>query len=310
MKKKNFFYLIIIFILFSILAIYFYFSPLPQKSQEISNPQEISNVDITSIKKAAEKRKMVKTQWESWLKRMKSDFTEIEEIYYSSAYMREEKKTAWRRFLDFYKRDNPNSSEDERLRQRAAQRLNELAKVKKPIGARVSLPTDFQSLTISEVETMIMRYNFFTKHLLHTREFSNFGDFKNYFEPGEIKGDKVVIDHTTGLMWHQSGIEGSTRYKGDAIQWIKELNSSNGYAGYHDWRMPTLWEAASLLERSKMNGNLYIDPLFSARQTCIWTVNNVKGEGQAWIVNFSQGIVYWADGSYFVDIRPVRSIQE
>ncbi len=50
---------------------------------------------------------------------MNSDFTEIERIYKSPAYMKEEKKTAWGQFLDNYSAANSFSTKDEQLRQRA-----------------------------------------------------------------------------------------------------------------------------------------------------------------------------------------------
>ncbi|MDP6583376.1 MAG: DUF1566 domain-containing protein, partial [Anaerolineales bacterium] len=127
-----------------------------------------------------------------------------------------------------------------------------------------------------------------------------------------IKGDKVVVDNATGLMWHQSGIDGSAWWD-DLVDWddakerIEKLNSE-GYAGYHDWRLPTVEEAASLLESSKKNGR-YIDPVFSKKQKCIWA-GDKRGSEAAWAVRFSDGYVYWnfiSKGSAY--IRPVRSMK-
>ena len=124
-----------------------------------------------------------------------------------------------------------------------------------------------------------------------------------------IGGDKVIIDRATGLMWHKGG-SGSRFTWVDAKGWIESLNGE-GYAGYQDWRMPTLEEAVSLLEPSKKNGDLYIDPIFSNKQQWIWTGDKFGTEAM-WHVNFSYGSVYWGlvNSSYiFSNVRPVRSVE-
>ncbi len=130
-----------------------------------------------------------------------------------------------------------------------------------------------------------------------------------------ISGDKVVVDSATGLMWHQNGFSkksfayGSSTFMrwDEAKEWVRNLNS-RGYAGYHDWRLPTVEEAASLLESSKNNGR-YIDPLFSKKQEWIWTGDRETGSKAAWEVNFCYGhVLSNAIGSYNC-VRPVRSVE-
>ncbi len=139
------------------------------------------------------------------------------------------------------------------------------------------------------------------------------------YELKSIKGDKVVIDYSTGLMWHQSGsdeymswlserffgLEYSSRWN-KVEQWVKKLNK-RGYAGYNDWRLPSLEEAVSLLESSKKNSDLYIDPLFSDKQRWIWTSDKYNA-GEVWAVTFDYGGVnsygVHSRGNY---VRPVRS---
>ncbi len=118
-----------------------------------------------------------------------------------------------------------------------------------------------------------------------------------------INGDKVVIDHATDLMWHQSGSNNFMNWN-KAKDWLRSMNSK-GYAGYHDWRLPTLEEAAALLESSEKNG-LYIDPLFSNKQRYIWTDDKCGSDG-ALSVYFNHGNVGW-NSSFFYDgyVRPVR----
>jgi hypothetical protein len=123
-----------------------------------------------------------------------------------------------------------------------------------------------------------------------------------------VGGDKVVVDNATGLVWHQSGSDAWTEWKG-AKKWIRSLNYK-GYAGYHDWRLPTVDEAVSLLESSKTNEGLYIDPLFSKNQEMIWTGDeSFENSEVAWHVHFLNGHV----GRFFVwgfYVRPVRSVYD
>ena len=127
------------------------------------------------------------------------------------------------------------------------------------------------------------------------------------YELKSIKGDKVVIDYSTGLMWHQSGSESNLNYK-EATQLLDELNKE-GYAGYHDWRLPTLEEAVSLLESIKKNG-LYIDAIFNNEQTTMWTGDNYN-PAIAWRVAFDGGSVSWGNyGNYGSNyVRAIRSIE-
>ena len=125
-----------------------------------------------------------------------------------------------------------------------------------------------------------------------------------------IGGNKVVVDNTTGLMWHQSGSDDKMKWY-EAHEWIKKLNkgswlSKGGYAGYCDWRLPTVEEAASLLEPSKKNG-LYIAPVFSSKQSFIWASDR-HGSMVAWYVGFISGSVsrVYYDSNC---VRPVRSVE-
>ncbi|MBC8359191.1 MAG: DUF1566 domain-containing protein, partial [Candidatus Aminicenantes bacterium] len=256
----------------------FYFSTLR------SEPPETSTVDISSIKKAAIERERIKSKWDSWQTGMRSDFREVEKLDKSTAYMNQEKEPAWRQFLDTYKADNPYSREDEQLRQRATQILKALSELDIAVRARVSLRSVPWSLSENEVGEMLKRKNFFSEQVDDSNK--NYcnpdGDFINEYESILIKGDKVVLSHTTGLMWHQSGSEKNLTYD-EANKWIDELNR-RGYAGYLDWRLPTLEEGASLLQK-RGSRFLCIDPKFSDMSS-IWTSDTVSGAHEVWAVNF------------------------
>ena len=139
--------------------------------------------------------------------------------------------------------------------------------------------------------------------------FHGHSTFSHDYNLKTIRGDKVVVDNATDLMWHQSGSDKILKWNA-VKEWVRSLNS-RGYAGYQDWRLPTVDEAVSLLESSKMNGHLYIDPVFSKKHSPIWTGDKFEYEGgseAAWLVFFGSGFVGW---SYVINdinyVRPVRS---
>ena len=102
-------------------------------------------------------------------------------------------------------------------------------------------------------------------------------------------GKVLVRDHATGLIWQQSGSSEYIKGLKKAKAYVRELNWA-AYAGYTDWRLPTLEEAMSLMERTEKNGDLYIDPDFDKKQRWIWTCDTVQDrEARAWVVSFSYG---------------------
>jgi len=162
----------------------------------------------------------------------------------------------------------------------------------------INLRSSYKDLGYDQVKASLKKYNFFDQHRNEN------GDFINEYELKMIEGDDVVEDHITGLMWHQSGSEKSMKW-GDAKEWIEDLNGI-GYAGYHDWRLPTVEEAASLLESSENDDYLYIDLVFNSKQRLIWTGDSFGSRG-AWDVNFSTGGVIWRFTNLNLYVRPVRS---
>ncbi len=96
----------------------------------------------------------------------------------------------------------------------------------------------------------------------------------------------VVVDTVNGLMWQQSGSRRFLTYK-EAKAHVDTLNART-FAGFSDWRLPTLEEAMSLMRPVRNDRGLYIDPVFDARQYWIWTADRWSASG-AWFVSFYTG---------------------
>lgn len=109
-------------------------------------------------------------------------------------------------------------------------------------------------------------------------------------------GGKVVFDRASGLMWQQSGSAKDISFD-EAKKYVAKLNSDQ-YAGYSDWRLPTLEEAMSLMGSTEKNGGLHIDPVFDTTQRWIWT-SDMNNTSLAWLVNFVSGNCYTYVNDYF-----------
>ena len=134
---------------------------------------------------------------------------------------------------------------------------------------KINLRPYCKIVTLSEAEEI-------ADIVIHEKKFNQgfFGHstINHDYEENIIDDDNIVIDHATGLMWHQSGSFKNISWK-SAKRWVIKLNE-NGYAGFTDWRLPTLEEAVSLLEPSAKNGNQFIDPAFDKTQSSVWTCDS------------------------------------
>jgi hypothetical protein len=109
----------------------------------------------------------------------------------------------------------------------------------------------------------------------------------NRFVVKTLHRDEIVIDRTTGLMWQQAASSQQMVYS-LAVDWIVRLNQ-RGFAGFDDWRLPTLEETMTLLERSPNSEGLYIDPVFNSKQRLWMWTSDRGGVDSAWYVNFNYG---------------------
>jgi len=169
----------------------------------------------------------------------------------------------------------------------------------RPLPPPIRLRSQPKSLSRDGLKAMLKEHGFFDASLN-----KNSRGFDNQFKSQVISGDKVIMDQASGLMWQQAGSSNYMKYD-QAKSWIKELNRK-GYAGFHDWRLPTLEEVMTLIEPTKNEAGRYIDPIFDPKQYRIWTVDKVTGESWRWVVTFFNGYCNYNDLYYDIFVRCVR----
>ncbi|MCP4269805.1 MAG: DUF1566 domain-containing protein [Candidatus Brocadiaceae bacterium] len=182
------------------------------------------------------------------------------------------------------------------LNQDERERLKRQAK-----DTKVVLRSSYRALTVPEIQSM--------PHVDIREEmewgFYGHSNIQHKYETKTIGYDKVVIDHATGLVWHQNGSEKFMK-RDKMTEWLDDLNL-HGYAGYNDWRLPTAEEAASLLEPEEKYGGLFVDTVFDKKQTWLWTGDNYLSDS-VWVISTCFGSVFWSNFNTYYSIRPVRSL--
>src|SRR5262249_24743946 len=142
------------------------------------------------------------------------------------------------------------------------------------------------------------------------------GGIVHAYEAKVNGGALVVYDQATGLMWQRGGSAPQARTYDAAKTHIKTLNASN-FGGFHDWRLPTLEEAMSLMTsrqpgQSPETGTLqktvyHIDRSFEITGAYfIWTAD-FEPASRAWVVYFADGTCAPESLSFNAYVRAVRS---
>jgi len=116
------------------------------------------------------------------------------------------------------------------------------------------------------------------------------GSFLNQFS---IQSEDVILDAKTGLMWQRSGSPNEKSFIG-AKSYIEQLNKDK-FAGFSDWRLPTIEELASIIAKTTAN-DLHIEKAFTKQHKRCWssdmaekTHNELGAQHAVWIVDFVSG---------------------
>jgi hypothetical protein len=266
-----------------------------QKKEQAKRLEELRQKrEEEEKKRLAEIERLKNEQARKRIEAIMEDISKYEEIV-SSEYGRDMKEAAWNNLVSRY----PEAS---------GLAVGDIYGILKPY--QTVLRSSYKTLSLSQVQSM-------PNVSIREKEswgFKGHSTINHIYNLKAIGGEEVVVDNATGLMWHQNG-SGKYMKWNKAKDWVRSLNS-RGYAGHQDWRLPTLEEAASLLESNKRKllesnkrKDLYIDPVFSNKQEWIWTGDSKDGSEAAWGVGFGNGGVGCHDVRNGGFVRPVRSVE-
>ena len=133
-------------------------------------------------------------------------------------------------------------------------------------------------------------------------------------------GDGTITDTKTGLIWKRclEGQSGSDCASGSAeaftwqqaLQRAQTVNSSGGFAGFSDWRLPTIKELSSLVEHQCVGPAINLTRFPHASSDGLWSSSAVAGSAsKAWSVGFDDGYASWSNKGGNGRLRLVRSGQ-
>ena len=145
---------------------------------------------------------------------------------------------------------------------------------------------DKSKLTKEEdIADSLSKYNFYDSSRNQQGFFDNF-----LVDNGD---NQTITDKVTGLMWQQSGsdITSIRRLRSQ----VNRLND-NTYAGFSDWRLPTMEEALSLMTPDVKENDLHMDTCFKDDTPFIFVAEERKPGGY-WFCDYKQGTVFWASGT-------------
>jgi len=162
------------------------------------------------------------------------------------------------------------------------------------------------AIKLRSIPTILSKENIISivkKNKFYVSNYNKSGNSQNKYVNNY---DGTITDLNTGLMWQQSGSDEYMTYM-NCTEYIKNLNIKK-FAGYDDWRIPSIDELMSLIEKN--DSKLYISDLFNPRQQFCWSSDKYSGDSSGiWGVGFIYGKVKWNNenaGSY---IRCVRCLE-
>lgn len=114
------------------------------------------------------------------------------------------------------------------------------------------------------------------------------GNFRHQYETRNVAGLRLIFDRATRLVWmrQQNLVKMNLEKTRD---WIGTLNRVE-YGGIGDWRLPTVEEAAALLQKNPGDEKTFLDAVFGEGIESIWTGDSFT-ESRSWTIDFQNGVI-------------------
>ncbi len=117
------------------------------------------------------------------------------------------------------------------------------------------------------------------------------GDFLHQYEIRNSAGLHLIFDRATNLAWARQQNPVRMNLK-KSQEWIASLNNV-AYGGIKTWRLPTVEEAAALLQKNPEGKKSFLDAIFGEGLGMIWTGDGFTGS-ESWVVDFQNGMTVQA----------------
>lgn len=155
-----------------------------------------------------------------------------------------------------------------------------------PAGlAGVTLNSAPRDLQANDVDAIIRAGSFFDT------QYNPKGRFTNFLVDNH--DGLTVTDKVTRIMWQRGGCDINSIRK--IRSYVRKMNDSS-FAGYDNWRLPSMEEALSLMEAKQNDKGLHLHKCFSAEQPFIFLAGR-RDPGGYWFCDYKQGTIYWASGT-------------
>lgn len=117
----------------------------------------------------------------------------------------------------------------------------------------------------------------------------------------------VAYQPATGLLWQRGGSEWGLTLA-EAREHVADMNAAR-FAGYDDWRLPTVDELCTLLAPPPEGGGHCVPPALDPAPDPLWTADR-KSFTAGWFVSTSMGFVGWQDDTCRFHVRVVRTVRD